>query len=365
MQRCSVVVGCGAGRGTVRHAPAGRARSLSAPIRRCAVSCRALGPIESQINLPSVESFREELAAAQNSSTGSASQATDQLQSTLTDLASSAVARSKDLYNEANTAFGDKLMPSVKQLSSQFTEQLSGASGAASSTSGDLLARSSEIGSQVAENLSVLTERLSSTADPAQYAGQFSDLSDKVLSLTSDLSSTTSDVSTQFASALEKQLASVPEFKERFAAGADAFVQNVNSASSQASGVLNSDLLNGVTGKFEDNLDVFKGLLSSGQAVEVLATPEAIGAVTVATLGVAVVAAVTKSDSKSPAPKSSAAQTAMAVTASREPDSNAVSARAWIDQWRSQVPLLRYSGSCTAITRSDLAQTCYIPAPHS
>lgn len=333
VQRWGIVVGCGAGRGTVRRAPAGRARSLSAPIRRRAVTCRAVGPSDLQTSLPSVESFREKLSNGQTGS--SASQATEQLQSTLTDLTSSAVARSKDVFNEANSAVGDKLLPSVKQLSSQLTEQLSDASGA----SADLLSRSSEIGSQATQKLLALSERFSSSADPAKYAGQFNYLSDKVLSLTSELTSKSSDVSTQFSSALEQQLASVPELKERFAAGADAFVQNVNSTSSKASGVFNSGM-NGVTDTFEDNLGVLKGLLASGQAAEVLATPEAIGAVTVATLGVAVVAAATKRGSTAPVPQSTASKTSTTASTTQQPVSDAVSARAWIDNWRSsQVPL--------------------------
>ena len=352
MQRWCIVVGCGAGQGTVRRAPAGRARSLSAPIRRRAVTCRAVGPSDLQTSLPSVESFREKLSNGQTG--GSASQATEQLQSTLTDLTSSAVARSKDIFDEANSAVGDKLVPSVKQLSSQLTEQLSGASGAASSASADLLSRSSEIGSQATDKLLALSERFSSSADPAKYAGQFTDLSDKVLSLTSELTSKSSDVSTQFSSALEQQLASLPELKERFAAGADAFVQNVNSTSSKASGVFNSGL-NGVTDTFEDNLGVLKGLLASGQAAEVLATPEAIGAVTVATLFLvtivqavqrgqsdksAVVAAATKRGSTAPVPQSTASKTTTTASTTQQPVSDAVSARAWIDNWRSsQVPL--------------------------
>lgn len=290
--------------------------------------------------IPGIDAqFAEKLSAAQSSTADTASQLTTQLQSTLTDLTSTAVTRSKDLYTGASAAVGDKV-PSIEELSSQFTEQLSFASGAASSVSSDLLARSSEFQSQAAgvlsENLSVLTERLSSSADPAQFAGQFADLSDKVLSLTSELTSKSSDASTQFTSALEKQL---PELEAQFSAGADAFLRNVNSATSQASGLLNSDLLNGVSDKFEDKVDVIRGLVSSGQVADVLATPEGIGAAAIATAGVLFSVTSTVS-SKNLSSKDPSNQAVMAVSTSREAASDAVSARAWIDQWRSsQVPL--------------------------
>jgi hypothetical protein len=280
------IVGCGAGRETIRFAPASRARSLSAPRHRAAVCTRAIGPSGP---FSSVEAFREQLAAAVPIDQVENGDRIATVQNSLTELTSTAASRSKDIYSQLSHAVGNKV-PSVEELSSNFTEKLASVSGAASSASSDLLAFSSALRAQATEKLSVLTEKLSSTAEPARYTEQISELSSKVQSLTSEFASKSSDVSTQLTNALQKQLESAPELQARFAASADALAQSVNNASSsvtrQASSLLNSEGISGVTDKFDGNFDAVKSFVSSGQVADLLATPEGIGAAAVATAGV-------------------------------------------------------------------------------
>jgi hypothetical protein len=328
-----VAAGCGARRETVRHAPAGRARSLSVPRRRGIACTRALGPSG---NYSSVEAFRASQEAVSANTPVVPSQIGELLKQ-LTEFESSAASQSRVVYNDISVSFGDNV-PSVEELSSKLTEQLSGISGAAANVSSDLFARSSEFGSHTAENLVVLREELSSKGNL-----QFNALSTKAVQLTSELSNKSKDLSAQFKGVLDAQLESVPELKARLAAGADTFVQGMtkvsDSVSSQASSILSSDALGSMTDQFEDKVDVFKTLVSSGHLADVLATPEGIGAAAVATAGVlfGVTSAVSPKDSTS---TSATTQTAMAMSSSQEASSDAASARAWIDRWRSsQVPL--------------------------
>jgi trimeric autotransporter adhesin len=290
---------------------------LSACKRR-SIACRAQDAGNPFAGVDTKELSRQLSSAAESSSN-----LTSGLKSGWTDLSSTALSTSQDLYKKFSETVNDGLA-GVPDLS----VKLADVSEKAQQASSEIGNKTSEASAALAELFAALTAQFSSAPEvSSKLSGRFSGVSDKVFQLTTEVANKSSDLSSQLSNALEGQLSSMPDIESRLLAGADALQHNFSSVSSQASGQLHSEIIPNLT----HQLEVVKGLIAAGQLTEALTTPGGIGVAAVATAGVVLgfSSAATKSEGKgAPTP-------ALAVSNAQNAVSDAESARAWIEQWRS------------------------------